>query len=218
MKIYPSLISCDILNIQKTIEQLDEHCDGYHLDVMDDHFVPNLTWGPAFINAIANVTTKPLNVHLMVQNPSTWLDRLELTEEDSFIFHWESFELLDSCRQLIATVKEKGVRCGLAINPGTKIETIEPLVKKLDEVLILSVNPGFSGQKFMTNVVEKILQLVEIRQEQNLRFEIGIDGGVGADNIEMLKQKGVDFVGVASAIFDQQDRVNALKKLRNLVA
>src|SRR3990172_9915424 len=124
MTIYPSLISSDLLNLAATLSLFDDHCDGYHLDVMDDHFVPNLTWGPAFINAIASHTKLPLNVHLMVDNPENWLNRLTLSQKDSFIFHWEALNDVEQVIALAQTIRAKGILAGLAINPKTDVESI----------------------------------------------------------------------------------------------
>lgn len=208
MKIYPSLISADLLHLGDVIKTLDSHCDGYHIDVMDDHFVPNLTMGPAFVQAIIDATELPIHLHLMVDNPEKWIDRVDLREQDFFIFHHEvvgSTELVN--------LKDKKYKIGIAINPDTKIESIFPYLDQLDYVLLMSVQPGFSGQKFIPEVLEKVKPLVDIRKSKNLKFLIGMDGGIGLSNIEMLADAGVDDVGVASAIFSADDPVRALGEL-----
>ena len=215
MKICPSLISSDLLNLKNTLNLLNEHSDGYHLDVMDDHFVPNLTWGPAFVNAIS-VAAKglPLHVHLMVDNPCGWIDRLDLKDKDYFIFHIEAVANLIVAEQLIKKVRDaKGVKVGIALNPKTRIDSIFKILSSLDHVLVMSVEPGFSGQKFMVYVLDKVKELKRIRESKNLSFEIGMDGGVGFDNIKKLAELGVDVVGVASAIFSQPDPVKAFVEL-----
>lgn len=212
MKIYPSLISADLLNLKEVLAQLDAHCDGYHLDVMDDHFVPNLTWGPGFINAIAAATTLPLHVHLMVENPFDWLDRLHLAEKDCFIFHQEVFEEDEQIKELTKKVQQKGWQVGIALNPKTSVKKIKLLLPLFDEVLLMSVEPGFSGQLFI-DVLNKVDELSEIRMHENLRFAIGMDGGINQDNIGLLVQRGVEFVGVASAIFSKNNMVKALQDL-----
>lgn len=216
MKIYPSLISADLLNLKKTIEMLDNHCDGYHLDIMDDHFVPNLTWGPMFINAIAGITTRPLHVHLMVTNPATWLDRLDLSIKDTFTFHVEAVKEPTQIKEFIMRIHEYGTKAGIAINPRTDIAAITPFLSILDEVLVMSVDPGFSGQEFI-DVTNKVDELRTIRSEKKLTFEIGMDGGINAKNIRLIAQHEVDFVGVASAIFNEKDIVKGLQTLYSLV-
>jgi ribulose-phosphate 3-epimerase len=213
MEILPSLISGDILNLENTIKMLCNHCDGFHIDVMDDHFVSNLTWGPAFVNAIAQKTTLPLHVHLMVDNPVTWVDRIKLRQNDIFIFHLEAALDFQEVGDIIEATKKVGWRVGIAIKPKTEISHIFEFLDKLDHVLIMSVNPGFSGQKFMPEVVKKIEPLIKKRKEMHLNFTIGMDGGIDATNIKFLSNSGVDQFGVASAIFGHSDSVNALQEL-----
>jgi ribulose-phosphate 3-epimerase len=206
VKIYPSLISADILNLREVIKNLDSHCEGYRIDVMDDHFVPNLTWGSAFVNAIRKETSLPIHLHLMVDNPKKWVDRVELKKDDIFIFHWE----------VTQNIPELDCQVGVAINPGTPVEEIYQLLEKIDHVLLMSVEPGFSGQKFMPEVVKKVAPLIDLREKNNLSFSIGMDGGVGEKNISILEKEGIDVVGVASAIFSNKNYVDALKSLYKL--
>jgi ribulose-phosphate 3-epimerase len=214
MKIYPSLISSDLLYIGNTLELLDPHCDGYHVDVMDFHFVPNLTWGPPFIDAITQKTQRPLQVHLMVDNPLMWLERLYLREHDSFIFHFETIESDHDLTDLITKVVAKPCKVGIAINPETPPQNIFPFLSLLDIVLIMSVNPGFSGQKFMPEVMQKIGELVTHRSEQDAHCIIGLDGGVTTENISELAIRKADFVAVAAAIFSHANIVSAVQNLR----
>ncbi|MFH1831385.1 MAG: ribulose-phosphate 3-epimerase [bacterium] len=213
MKIYPSLISSNVLELKHTITLLDEHCDGYHLDVMDDHFVPNLTWGPVFINAIAATTGLPVQVHLMVDNPVLWIDRLKLTSRDTFIFHIESVKDSLAAKDIIEKVREKDMNVGIALNPKTSVDAIKDIVPLVDKVLVMSVEPGFSGQAFIPEVMHKVEQLCAMRDLQRLSFLICMDGGVGYNNITQLAEAGVDIVAVASAIFSRKDIVCALKDL-----
>lgn len=216
MKIYPSLISSDILSLRDTLHNLNTLCDGYHLDVMDDHFVPNLTWGPAFIKAISKETTLPLQIHLMVDDPHAWVSRLSLRAHDTFIFHYETILDIEIAENLIDEVKENNMRVGIALNPETFVDEIAPLLKHVDEVLVMSVNPGFSGQDFI-DMTSKVKQLALIRERLSYSFVIAMDGGINADNISMLKKAGVEIVGVASAIFLQEDYSAALNSLKQQV-
>lgn len=213
MEILPSLISADLLNLGKVIKDLDDHCDGYHLDVMDDHFVPNLTWGPMFVEQILNSTELPIHLHLMVQDPEKWVNRVKLRSKDTFIFHYEATKENDRILKLIDSVKVQGYKIGIAINPETEIETIFDYVDNLDHILIMSVNPGFSGQKFIPEVLEKVDSLINQRDSMNLNFKIGMDGGLGKDNIKMITETGVDQIGIASAIFGSGSSVDNIKKL-----
>jgi ribulose-phosphate 3-epimerase len=213
MEIFPSLISGDILNLEKTMQVLSDHCDGFHVDVMDDHFVHNMTFGPMFVNRIAQVTNLPLHVHLMVDNPATWIDRLKLRDKDLFIFHLEAALEFQEVVDIITDVKKRGWKIGVAIKPKTEVTELFEILGDLDHVLIMSVNPGFSGQKFMPEVMNKIAPLVVKRKEMHLGFTIGIDGGIDTTNIKSLSNLGVDQFGVASAVFGQQDSIKALENL-----
>lgn len=215
MEILPSLISGDILNLESTIKLLSDHCDGFHIDVMDDHFVPNLTWGPAFVNAIMQKTNLPLHIHLMVDNPVTWVDRIKLRQNDLFIFHLEAALDFQEVGDIIETTKKRNLKVGIAIKPKTDITHVFEFLNHLDHVLIMSVNPGFSGQKFMPEVIKKLEPLIKKRKEMNLDFTIGMDGGIDITNIRYLSACGVDQFGVASAVFGQPDPVKALQELYN---
>lgn len=216
MKIYPSLISADILNLEKVITTLNSYADGYHLDVMDDHFVPNLTWGPMFINAIAKKTSLPLHIHLMVSKPQNWVDRLNLSHKDSFVFHIETMVDDYQTNLLINKIKKNRVKVGVALNPKTPIDAIEKFLPIINEVLVMSVTPGFSGQQFI-DVTKKVDQLVAFRQQQSLAFEIGMDGGINTHNITTVARHHVDIVGIASALFTGDDYVSALQDLRKIL-
>lgn len=219
MKIYPSLISAPhLLNLEQTITELDPLSHGYHIDVMDDHFVPNLTWGPAFVNAIIAATKRPVNVHLMVSQPERWIDRLSLRSEDLFIFHYEACSSINQMQEILSALKKKSIRSGIALKPETPVTVVEPLLASVDSVLLMSVQPGFSGQPFMHEIVQKIPQLVSLQQLKKSSCTIGIDGGVVAENIPMLRDLGVDYAAVATAIFGTSDSVRALHELVKLAA
>ncbi len=213
--IFPSLISADILNLQKSIKQLDPHCQGYHLDIMDDHFVPNLTWGPQFINAIANVTQRQLWVHLMVDNPHSWLDRLLLPPGSIISFHIEETK---EKFHLINHIKEKKWRPSIAVKPKTAITDVYPYFDVIDHILLMSVEPGFSGQPFLPEVITKVDELRRYCQTAGLNITVGMDGGINQSNIGPLLQKDVDHIAVAAGIFHQDDPVAALKQLANMSA
>jgi len=216
MEIYPSLISSDLLNIQQTLTELDPHCQGYHLDVMDDHFVPNLTWGPDFINTIIAATQKPVHVHLMVQDPERWIKRLNLRSSDLFIFHYEAFAQPHDSRKLLDQLITNNISAGMAINPTTPITAITDFLPSLQQVLVMSVNPGFSGQSFIPSTTEKIHPLVSLRKAHNLPFHICMDGGINEQNFKTVATLGVDQVAVASALFAQHNPLAALQHLYRL--
>jgi ribulose-phosphate 3-epimerase len=213
MKIYPSLIFSNLLALGETIESLEGSCDGLHIDVMDDHFVPNLTWGSAFVNGITAATGLPIHLHLMVDDPGVWLSRVSLRSEDLFVFHRESCKDAQEMRSLIELVRAKGWNVGVAINPKTSIGEIEDVLPLLNHVLVMTVQPGFSGQAFMPDVLPKVKDLLGIRSSGGFHFSVGVDGGVGLKNISALASLGVDVVGVASALFDVENYSKALENL-----
>lgn len=213
--IYPSLMGTNPLKLEQTIKQLDPHVHGYHVDIMDNQFVPNVTWGAQTVNAIAQATMHPLWVHLMVVKPEDWIQRLELMGGSIFSFHYEA---VGSNIHFIKQIKEKNWYPSIAISPSTPVEKIFPLLPLVDQVLIMSVDPGFAGQPFITDVIKKLEPLIGYRASSKLNFRIAMDGGIKLDNIVELAQKGVEDFAVASGIFDYPDPVEALKILQDTVA
>lgn len=214
IRICPSLISSNLLNLSQTITELEPHSDGFHLDIMDDHFVPNLTWGHMFINAIAHKTMKPLFVHLMVEQPELWPQKLELNDNDTVIFHLEN---KINHYALIKNITEKKWHVGLAIRPKTPIEEILPYLKHINLVVLMSVEPGFSGQSFLESSIERLKLLVSARNEFNPSLVITMDGGINEHNIAQLAQAGVDQVAMASALFSTGDAVQNIQTMRNKI-
>ncbi len=213
MKLFPSIISANLLNLESVIRTIDSHVDGYHIDIMDDHFVPNLTWGPMFVAALRTVTNRPFQIHLMVDNPATWISRLACAAGDSFVFHVEAVNT-SQVSPVLAAAKQAGWRVGLALNPATEIERVGLYLAELDEVMIMSVNPGFSGQSFIdTSAKAPALRALSSRLGVTAPL-IAMDGGVGLQNIGMLALAGIDLVGVASAIFSGLDPVKNIQNLR----
>ena len=156
INIYPSLISADLMNLEKEIKLLEPYCTGFHIDVMDNHFVPNLTWGKMFIDAIGKITKKPLWVHLMIDNPSIFIDTLVLSPESILTFHIES---ASDVKKLSRRIKEKNIIPSIAVSPKTPVEKIFPFLDLVDHILIMTVEPGFSGQCFLQSSKSKIEKL-----------------------------------------------------------
>ncbi|MCF7799554.1 ribulose-phosphate 3-epimerase [Candidatus Babeliales bacterium] len=217
MDIFPSLIASNLLKLSDTIQTLNTKCDGYHIDVMDDHFVPNLTWGPDFVSAIIAATNLSLNIHLMVDNPKEWVNRLNLRKQDFFVFHIEALDFSE-IKTFIKDIKKIGCKVGIALNPETDVNLLFEYLDILDTILVMSVKPGFSGQKFDSSVLSKIEILNKEKKDKNLSFSISMDGGIDQDNIQELQNLGVDQVAVGSAIFYQEDYLQALKNLYNKIA
>ena len=210
IRIFPSIMAADQLNMQKEIELLDPYCDGYHIDIMDDHFVPNLTWGIDFVDAVNKATAKPLWVQLMVEHTTKWVEKISLNANSILTFHIESAKEI---RSLVDLIKKKNIVPSIAINPKTPVERIFPFLDIIHHVVVMSVEPGFSGQPFLPEVVEKVDALKSYCENLGIKITIAMDGGISKKNIGMLAKKGVEDFAIASAIFKKPDPVEAIKKL-----
>lgn len=214
MKIYPSLIAAPQLEIKNIITLLEPYCDGFHLDIMDFHFVPNLTWGPDMINAIRSSTTSQLWVHFMVDQPSNYLKKITLNTQDIVTIHREHQQY----QKLLLDIKKSGYQAGLAYNPATPLDTDINLYKTIDQIVIMSVEPGFSGQQFQPNTLEKVKQLVQLKNEHKLEFSIALDGGINLENFSTIQSAGADTCAIGSALFKKADPITILQKFKQLVA
>jgi ribulose-phosphate 3-epimerase len=216
IQIFPSLIGGDILALRDQIAVLDPYCAGYHLDLMDGHFVPNITWGPAFINAIAQTTTKRIWVHIMATDPLHWAEHLKLPEQSMVDFH---IEVSRNPIDLLQTIKKYGWRAGVAISPYTTLTALTPyLLECADYITVMSVDPGFSGQAFMPASIQRVRELVALRAQKKYQYAIAIDGGINTSNIVEVTDAGVQYIAMASALFAEGDPVKILKKLAQYTA
>lgn len=212
MLVAPSILSADFGNLAHDVKAIcDAGCDLVHVDVMDGHFVPNMTIGPVVVSAVAKAATKPLDVHLMVENNTFFVDLFAPLKPGYITFHIEEEK---NPHRLVQYIRELGIKPGVVLNPHTPAEAVEYLLQDLDMVLIMSVNPGFGGQKFIPNVVEKIKRLKVLRDRINPDCLIEIDGGVTADNIEMLKGAGVDVCVAGSYVFKHDSLETAINNLK----
>ncbi len=206
-QIYPSLISGDILNLEATITLLEPHCAGFHLDVMDFDFVPNLTWGPVFINAIRKVATKQLWIDLLVQHPEKYIDLMDLNKGDIVSVHFESKH--DGA--VFEKIRSRGLLASLAIDPHTDLAQATHLIGEVDHVLLMSVIPGFSGQAFIPESVSRLEQLHALLEHLHRKPLIGMDGGLNKKTLPKILEIGIDTVAMAAGIFGQPDPVEELK-------
>jgi len=212
MLVAPSILSADFGNLAHDVKAIcDAGCDLVHVDVMDGHFVPNLTIGPVVVSAVAKAATKPLDVHLMVENNTFFVDLFAPLKPGYITFHMEEEK---NPHRLVQYIRELGIKPGVVLNPHTPAEAVEYLLQDLDMVLVMSVNPGFGGQKFIPNVVEKIKRLAALRDRINPDCLIEIDGGVNADNIEMLRDAGVDVCVAGSYVFKHESYETAISNLK----
>lgn len=212
MLVAPSILSADFLNLEKEIKAICEAgCDLVHIDVMDGHFVPNLTIGPVVVEPVSKVATKPLDIHLMVENNNFFVDLFAHLKPKYLSFHLESEK---HPHRLIQKIRSLGISPAITLNPHTKVEDIEYLLQDLDMVLLMSVNPGFGGQKFIPNVIERVKKLKELINERNPNCLIEVDGGVSDKNIKYLKDAGVDIVVAGSFVFGSSDYKEAIDSLK----
>jgi ribulose-phosphate 3-epimerase len=209
--IAPSLLSADFARLKEEIGSVEKAgADWLHIDVMDGHFVPNLTIGPVVVEAIRTVTKLPLDCHLMVSRPEDWIEPFAKAGADTITIHAEAATHLD--RQL-RVIRDLGVKAGVSINPATPLTVIEEVLDLVDLVLVMSVNPGFGGQSFIESTLPKIARLAELRGPRS--FLIEVDGGVSEKNIALLGRAGADVFVAGSAIFGKPDRKKAIRQLRS---
>lgn len=212
MLIAPSILSADFGNLARDVRAIcDAGCDFVHVDVMDGHFVPNMTIGPVVVSAIAKAATKPLDIHLMVENNTFFVDLFAPLKPGFITFHIEEEK---NPHRLVQYIRSLGINPGIVLNPHTPAEAVEYLLSDVDMVLVMSVNPGFGGQKFIPTVVEKIKRLKALRDRINPTCLIEIDGGVGSSNIQLLKDAGVDICVAGSYVFGADDYKTAIDTLR----
>jgi ribulose-phosphate 3-epimerase len=212
MQVAPSILSADFGILAEEVKAIcDGGCDLVHVDVMDGHFVPNLTIGPVVVSAVAKAASKPLDIHLMVENNSFFVDLFAPLKPKYISFHIEEEK---HPHRLIQKIRDLGISPAITLNPHTPPEAIEFLLEDLDMVLLMSVNPGFGGQKFIPNVLEKAVRLKKMIEKRNPSCLIEVDGGVNDKNIHSLKEAGVDIVVAGSFVYGSDDYKKAIESLQ----
>lgn len=198
-RLAPSILSADFSKLGEEVKAIEEAgAHVVHVDVMDGHFVPNISYGAVVMKSIAGKTSLPFDVHLMIENPDKYIADFVTDQTEYITVHVEACPHI---HRTIQNIKELGVKAGVALNPGTPLCMVEDVLEDLDMVLVMSVNPGFGGQKFIPHALDKIRRLAEIREERGLDFEIEIDGGAGHGNIEAILEAGTDLVVAGSAVY-----------------
>ena len=215
-KIAPSLLSADFSNLERDIKMVEQGgADLLHLDVMDGHFVPNITFGPFIVKAINKVASIPLDVHLMIENPGDYIDAFCDAGADYLTVHVEATSHL---HRVLQQIKAKGVKAGVSLNPHTPIANIEAVLDDLDLILIMSVNPGFGGQGFIPNTIDKLKQLQKMLKTNNVEhIEVEVDGGIKLANIKEVSDAGCDIFVSGSGIFKADKPKEIIRQMKKVL-
>ena len=212
IKVSPSILAADFGNIERECNLIDKSdADWFHLDVMDGIFVPNISFGIPVVKAIRKMTSKPLDVHLMITEPERYIDKFIEIGSDIISFHIEATNKLE---ENISLIKSKNVKVGIAINPDTPIDSLIDIINKIDLVCLMGVFPGFAGQKFIKNTFDRLKELKKLIIDNNSKALIEVDGGVKADNYMELRSLGADVLVAGSYIFKSKDYKKVVKKLK----
>ena len=213
IKIAPSLLSADFSRLSEELETVSS-ADILHLDVMDGHFVPNITIGPPIVKALRGRTKLPFDCHLMISEPQKYIERFLEAGADMISIHVEAEPHL---QRALALIRDGGAKAGIAINPATAAESLTAAIEFCDYVLVMTVNPGFGGQKFIEPVVPKIRHISRLIRERGLRVDIEVDGGIDAVTAPHVVTAGASILVAGSAVFGKPDRAGAIELIRNAV-
>ncbi|WP_426349291.1 ribulose-phosphate 3-epimerase [Alloiococcus sp. CFN-8] len=215
VKIAPSILSADFAELGKAIDKLEKgKADMIHIDVMDGSYVPNISFGIPIIKSIRGLTKLPFDVHLMIDNPSRFVKDFAEAGADMITIHWEADVHID---RTINLIKSLGVKCGIVLNPATPVEVLKYILPELDMVLLMSVNPGFGGQKYISYTTEKIRDLKNMIKSRGLNTLIEVDGGIDSSNIKEIALAGVDIIVAGSAVFKDNSIEENIKLLKECI-
>lgn len=211
-KIAPSLLSADFLNLQRDVEMINNSdADWLHLDIMDGVFVPNISFGFPVLNALKDVCKKPMDVHLMIVEPQKFINEVAATGAYMMNVH---YEVCTHLHRTITAIKEAGMKAGVTLNPHTPVSLLEDIIQELDMVLLMSVNPGYGGQRFIEHSVEKVKELKKLVDRKGLSTLIEVDGGVNAETGKRLVDAGADVLVAGNYVFKSPDPVETIRQLK----
>lgn len=213
VKIFPSLLSADLLNMEKSIDLVKDLADALHIDIMDGHFVPNLSYGPSLVKALKKKYNLPLNVHLMVEKPENFVDMFIEAGATHLGFH---IEATYHPQRLIKYIKDSNVRPFITLNPATPLATIEYLLGEIDLILIMTVNPGYGGQEFLHFCLRKIKSLREIADKEGVNLDIMVDGGIDLITAPLVVENGANILISGNSIFNAKDPRDIIIKMKSL--
>ena len=212
LKLAPSILSADFASLLEDVKKIEDGgADYIHVDVMDGHFVPNISFGAPVMKCLNGKTKLPYDVHLMIENPDKYIDDFVTPQTEYITVHQEACVHL---HRTIQNIKSKGIKAGVSINPATPVSTLECILEDIDLVLVMSVNPGFGGQKFIEGAMDKVKQLAEVKKEKQLDFIIEIDGGITLDNIDEVMAAGVEMAVAGSAVFKAEDVIKTVEEFK----
>lgn len=212
LKLAPSILSADFGHLAEDVKKIEEGgADYIHVDVMDGHFVLNISFGAPVMKCLNGKTGLPYDVHLMIENPDKYIEDFVTPQTEYITVHQEACTHL---HRTVQNIKSKGIKAGVSINPATPVSTLECILPDVDLVLIMSVNPGFGGQKFIAGTLDKVRELAEIKRARNLDFVIEIDGGITLDNIQEVMDAGVEMAVAGSAVFKAEDVVQRVRDFK----
>lgn len=214
LKLAPSILSADFGHLAEDVKKIEEGgADYIHVDVMDGHFVPNISFGAPVMKCLNGKTGLPYDVHLMIENPDRYIEDFVTPQTEYITVHQEACVHL---HRTVQNIRSKGIKAGVSINPATPVSSLECIMPDVDLILIMSVNPGFGGQKFIPSALEKVRELAEIKRAKALDFLIEIDGGITLDNIREVMEAGVEMAVAGSAVFGADDIVQRVKEFKKL--